>query len=120
MKIEYETYVDLIVSCKKISNNAGRVRKDHVEVGAALFKPTKYRPYFVGMLRTNLVIKILEDNGTNGKFLTYSGSIYEWEIISVSHKIHKTITNNIDDIVVKSVDEMVIKYDNLNKLINKL
>lgn len=120
MKVEYQTYTGLTMSCKKISNNGGNIRKDEVEFGGAIMKPTKYKPFFVGTLRTNLVIKILEDYGTYGKFLTYSGSIYEWKVISKSYSEDTVVTTDIDDDLVELVDEMLMKYDNINKLINKI
>lgn len=74
----------------------------------------------MGTLRVGLVVKILEDYGTYGKFLTYSGNMYEWKVISKTYSEDTVVTKDIDDDLVTLVDEMVMKYDNINKLINKI
>ena len=76
-----EMYKGLVLGCKKISNNPGAVDPDHEYKGAALYYPQVGVRFRAGSLDTNIIAKLVEDSDEGGKFMTMSGSIYQWRVI---------------------------------------
>lgn len=120
MKLTLDFYDSLMMSCTKISDTNGNIPKGETFTGFSKAKPTVYTRFMVGTFNTNLVAKILEGDENGGKFLTLSGSIYEWKVINGGDTKPKPFEIDIIPKYVDMVDKMVKKYDNMNKLIDKM
>jgi hypothetical protein len=77
-----EIYTGMVVGCKKISDNPGAIRADHEYIGAATYFPQVGLRFRAGTLDTNIIAKLVEDSEEGGKFMTISGSIYQWRVIT--------------------------------------
>ena len=110
--IEIVAFPGIVAKVTKMSDNGGRFSKNDIIQGIIYAIPIVGFRFKVigggkgnGGLNTNLVTEILEYNNEGGKFVTYSESVYAWEVIDTykDERMHTT------DISKKHLHEINIK-----------